>query len=162
MSEGSRHREKATLRKQRFRERNHTYTLSLPKPKAQELEHHAKKKGLKVSEYLKALTCADIHGTGYVLPRDNRLQELTLALRRVGNNANQLTRYAHYEKGITKEEIQQFQVFLRQIESEVQKALTRPPNILDLLCEHIEQSPKDRELIIQWLHDNKGTGDKEP
>ena len=153
MSKDGGHREKATLRKQRFRERNCTYTLSLPKPEAKELEHHAKKKGLKVSDYLKTLISAEIHGTGYVMPSDNRLQELSLAIRRIGNNANQLTRYAHYEKGITLQEIQQFQYLLQSLEREVRNTLTRPSNIIDLLREHLRERPADSPLIIQWLYD---------
>lgn len=155
MSKDGGHREKATLRKKRFRERNCTYTLSLPKPEAKELELFASKKGIKVSEYIKALIQADIHGTGYVMPSDNRLQELSLALRRIGNNANQLTRYAHYEKGITLEEVKQFQFLLQTLEREVRDTITRPSNIIDLLREHLRERPTDLSHITQWLYDHQ-------
>jgi len=155
MSKDEGHREKATLRKKRFRERSRTYTLSLPKPEAKELEHHAMKKGLKASDYLKTLIRADIHGTGYVMPSDNRLQELSLAIRRIGNNANQLTRYAHYEKGITLEEVKQFQFLLQTLEREVCDTIARPSNIIDLLREHLRERPTDLPLITKWLYDHQ-------
>lgn len=153
MSKDSGHREKATERKKRFRDRNQTFTLSLPKKEAQGLEKHTRKKGYKVPDYLKAIIYADIHGTGYVMPSDNRLQELSLALRKIGNNANQLTRYAHYEKGITMEEVKQFQSLLQQCEREVRETLTHPSNILDVLRNHLQTRPSDKNLIIQWLYD---------
>lgn len=157
MSDNRGHREKATERKKQFRERNCTYTLSLPKSEAWGLEKHAGKKGYKVAEFLKTLIHADMYGTGYVLPSDNRLQELSLALRRIGNNANQLTRYAHFEKGITMEEVQRFQSLLHRLENEVREAITRPANILDLLHEHLQERPQDGSLITQWLYDYQDT-----
>jgi hypothetical protein len=153
MSNSQRHREKATERKKRFRERNRTYSLSLPKSEAKNLEQHACKKGYTVPDYLKVLVHADMHGTGYVMPSDNSLQELSLALRRVGNNVNQLTRYTHYEKGITMDEVKQFQSLLHQCEREVRETLTHPSNILDVLRNHLQTRPSDKNLIIQWLYD---------
>lgn len=154
MSKDSGHREKSTERKKRFRERNRTYSLSLPKNHVKEFEQHARKKGLKATEFLKVLIYNDIHGTGYVVPSDNRLQELSLALKKVGNNANQLVRYAHFEKGITMEEVQRFQFLLQQMEREIRDALTHPANILDLLRIHLQERPQDRNLIIQYLYDH--------
>ncbi|MCF8278222.1 MAG: MobC family plasmid mobilization relaxosome protein [Flavobacteriales bacterium] len=155
MSKDSGHREKATERKKRFRDRNRTFTLSLPKKEAQGLEKHAIKKGYKVPDYLKAIIYVDMHGTGYVMPSDNRLQELSLAIRRIGNNANQLTRYAHHEKGITMEEVKQFQSLLLRLESEIREAITHPANILDLLRNHLQTRPQDRNLLIQYLYDHQ-------
>ena len=107
------------------------------------------------TEYLKELVKQDIQGTGYVLPRENNLVILARAISQIGHNINQLTRYVHSERGITQDEVRQFQQLLTELHHTVSQTLSQPENITNLLSQHLERCPKDLQRLRTWICDYK-------
>lgn len=141
----------ARMRKLRFQERNRTFSFSIPRVIVGEVEQRAKELGCTIPEYAKKLIEADMHGTGYVLPSDGTLQDLSLAIRRIGNNANQLTRYVNSRKSLAYTDIQAMQSKLLELEQVIVQTLTKPHNIKDIIRHHLQEHPNDREKLIAFL-----------
>ncbi len=146
-------------RKQKYRKNHKTVSLSFSFDKAKALHEVATRHGKTPPQFLKCLLDASLHGTGYVLPNDNKLQELLLALRHIGNNINQLTRHVHEKGVITHSDIKYLQQRLMQLEKHVTIALERPPSISDILTEHLDEHPETLQSLRAWInqydHDNK-------
>lgn len=141
----------ARIRKMRFRENNRSFSFSIPNDNVGDVERRAQALGCSIPEYAKKLIEADIYGTGYVLPNDGKLQELSLAIRRIGNNANQLTRYVNAKKSLAYTDIQAMQSKLSELEQVIIQALTQPHNIKDIIRHHLQEHPNDREKLIAFL-----------
>ena len=149
-------RKKARERKKRFQNRNRTFSVSFPNAEAQEMTIHAAKKGHAVNTYLKALVKADMHGTGYVLPNDDKLRDMAVQFRKVGTNVNQVVRHINTCREVDMQDIRQMQQLLMRLEDMVVKTMTRPLNILEVLEQHLLHNPNDYQRIRAWLHDHQG------
>lgn len=148
-------------RKAKYRKSHKTFSLSFSLEKAKALNEEAKKYDKTPPELIKSLVDACLHGTGYIVPKESTLRELLLALRRIGNNINQLTRHVHSEGVITHNDIERLQTQLKELEGKLLSALTLPPTIHELLVEYLLDYPEQLQSLIQWLnqhhYDNKGS-----
>jgi len=154
MPENDDTRRKATARKRDFRARNRTYTFSISKDEAEQLEKHAGKKGFPVPEYIKALLEADMNGIGYVVPNDGRLQAVALLLRRIGVNINQTVHWINANREVSISDLHTLQRQLMELETKVLDTIKRPDDIISVVREHLNDHPNDRTHLMRWLHDN--------
>ena len=150
-------RAKRREQKRRYRATHRTYRLNFTLKAARELERLASEKGMDVPQYIKALISSGGTQTGYILPRDSKLNDLLLALRRVGNNINQLTRYCHSNHEVTYTDIRNLKSHLGQIEDVVTKALQYPPEITEILKEHLDQNPQSASALMDFIKHNYST-----
>ena len=93
------------------------------------LERKAGAHGRKVAPFIKA--CAEAYLTkSYVVPDEERVQELRLALRRIGTNVNQIARKAN-RSGLESHDIDHALTLIYELEDRVGEALRNPSEVSD-------------------------------
>ncbi|MCF8276178.1 MAG: MobC family plasmid mobilization relaxosome protein [Flavobacteriales bacterium] len=149
---------KDTERKQEYRKRHRTFSVSLPKVEAEKVLNHAKSTGFSVPELIKALIKADMEGNGYVLPDDGKLEQMVYEFKKIGNNLNQTVRFANSRRELDLKGFQQMQELLKQLEETVIETITLPPSIFEVLKQYLEQHPDEVGRLTAWLntYDNQG------
>jgi hypothetical protein len=147
-------------RKARYRKSHKTFSLSFSLEKAKALKEEAKRYNKTSPELIKSLVDACLNGTGYIVPKEANLQALSLAMRRIGSNLNQVVRHIHVEGVITHRDIECLQKHLFELETEIKSALTKPTSIKDFLIEQFSENPETFQPFKDWLNqydnDNKG------
>ncbi|MCG3167177.1 MAG: hypothetical protein POELPBGB_02961 [Bacteroidia bacterium] len=148
-------------RKKRYRSRHKSVTLSFSMDFAKRLQKEADQYDKTFPDFIKSLVAAHMEGTGYILPKDSNLQTLLLALRRIGNNVNQLTRYVHTEGLLKERDITTMQQHLLEVEREIKIALAQPPSITNMLSEYLSKYPEKVSSLKNWLNDYQSDSGKE-
>lgn len=91
------------------------------------LEREARAHGQKVAPFIKA--CAEAYlEKSYVVPDEERVHELRLALRRIGTNVNQIARKAN-RSGLGSHDIEQALALIYELEDRVGEALRNPTEV---------------------------------
>ncbi len=160
MKDNEKKREQRREAKRRYRARTRTFGLIYSIEEATQLEAEANRYGFKgVPQYLKASISSLRNSTSYVVPKDTSLRNLILSLRKAGGNINQVVRYAHERHDISPNDIAKLIGQLSEMEASIKEALTLPPNIIDVLNEHLNRYPEDRDKLMTWLNDYQNTTD---
>ena len=109
-----------------FRKRKKRVDLLFEKEEYAQLERVARRHGYagKVGAFIREASLAYIRGT-YLVPDEERVRGLELALRRIGTNINQITRHAH-TAGVEEREIDEIRQRLRELEETVGKLFRQP------------------------------------
>jgi hypothetical protein len=141
--------------KRKYRERHRTYSVSFRKDDADELETKAAELNLDVPEFIKSLISTSRGNAGYIVPAESRIQELLLALRRIGNNINQLVRYCHSTRAMGHSEVERLTEYLAEIESVVKEALTKPPRIETLVDQEVQKHPWLKQVLLTILESHR-------
>ena len=93
------------------------------------LEREARGHGRKVAPFIKA--CADAYlKKAYVVPDEDGVRELRLAVRRVGTNVNQIARKAN-RSGLDSHDIEQALELIYELEDRIGEALRNPGEVSD-------------------------------
>ena len=91
------------------------------------LERHARFHGHKVAPFIKA--CAEAYlEKSYVVPDEEKVQELRLALQRIGTNINQIARKAN-RSGLGSQDIEQALNLVYELQDQVGEALRNPREV---------------------------------
>ena len=77
----------------------------------------------------------------YVLPDAEAVRQLQLAIRRMGDNINQLVRHAH-RAGVKPVDIDEVRRHLAALEDEIIYALQTPPELLDVVDRALQERPE--------------------
>lgn len=141
--------------KRAYRARHRTYSLSYHKDEAAVLEELASQTGQSVPEYIRAVVKAAGKGTSYVVPDGDRVQTLLLALRRIGNNINQLVRYCHGNRVVTYADLTRLQEHLSEVESVVHQTMTQPPKLTTLVEREIKKDSTVATVIRSILESHR-------
>lgn len=128
-----------------FREENVRKEIILTKKEFSVLYKAAKKHKMKLAPFIKKAALSQVEEK-YLLPSDSMVQELELAIRRIGNNVNQLVRYAHQNNYLPKETITEIQNQLNKLEEKISMAFREPPSIHHLVEFAVKKHP---ELVEQ-------------
>ncbi|PCH91047.1 MAG: hypothetical protein COB85_09675 [Bacteroidetes bacterium] len=140
------YRRKYSKEKQKeFREKNVRKEIILTRKEFSVLCKAAKKHKIKLAPFIKQAALAQV-AEKYLLPSDSVVQELELAIRRIGNNVNQLVRYAHQNNYLPKETIAEIQNQLNELEGKISKAFREPLKVHHLVEFAIKKHP---ELVEQ-------------
>ena len=91
------------------------------------LEREARAHGRKITPFIKA--CADAYlKKSYVVPDEERVHQLEVALRRIGSNVNQIAARAH-RTGLSTSEINKALALVYELEDQVAEALRNPVEV---------------------------------
>ena len=92
-----------------------------------QLKREAKRHAMPVATFARACIFAYLDGT-YVVPDEERLHQLEVALRRIGSNVNQIAARAH-RVGLSTFEISNALALVYELEDQVAEALRRPGEV---------------------------------
>lgn len=95
----------------------------------------------KVSRFVKDSIIQEVDKV-YLLPEDEKLENLILQIRSIGNNINQLTRHIHRSNYISKDNIKELQHSIKQIEYSVLQKFSNPDDLLSLVVESSKTNPE--------------------
>ncbi|QGY44846.1 plasmid mobilization relaxosome protein MobC [Maribellus comscasis] len=109
----------------------------------------AKRHGMRLGTFIRFAALAYVK-TEYLLPSDSKIQELEVALRRIGNNINQLTKHVH-QRGFTKEDLVAFQQKLNELENRVSDFLRQPLPLKEFLKNLLHQKPEYADVLEKVL-----------
>ena len=115
------------MRKRRVHQKRLELVYSLDEYRR--LEREAQRHGRKVTSFIKACVEAYLKKT-YVVPDEEKVQELRLALRRIGTNLNQIARKAH-RSGLGSQDIEQALALVYELEDQVGEAFRNPKEVSD-------------------------------
>lgn len=154
-------RKKERERKQRYRARHASYTISISREDVRKIARAAHEKNMTVPEYIKALITAAEHSAGYVVPKEGILKNLLVELKRSGTNLNQIVKYVNYNRQLDYRDIQAMQKILSDLHERIITALKYPPELTQLISEHLRNNPDVLPALLHWLkdYDNKNTSD---
>lgn len=141
------HEDKARLK--HFRSSHKRKEVSLSQKEFETLATAAKKHGVQLGTFIRLAALAYVK-TEFLLPSDSRIQELEVALRRIGNNINQLTRHVH-QHGMTSEDLLAFQNKLNELEDQVVHALRQPLPLKGFLTQLLKNQPEYAEVLEEVL-----------
>ncbi len=141
--------DKARLK--RFRSSHQRKEVSLSQKEFDTLAIAAKRHGVQLGTFIRLAALAYVKAE-FLLPSDSRIQELEIALRRIGNNINQLTRHVH-QQGMTQEDLSAFQNKLNELEDRVAHALRQPIPLKDFLSQLLKKQPEYAEVLEQVLNE---------
>lgn len=92
-----------------------------------QLERKARAHGRKVASFIKACVDACLE-KAYVVPDEEKVRELRLALRRIGTNVNQIARKAN-QAGLDNQDIEQALNLVYELEDRVGEAFWNPKEV---------------------------------
>ena len=141
-----------------YRRQNIRKEIILTKKEFSVLCKAAEQRKIKLSPFLKkaALCYVNEH---FILPEDSRVNGLELNLRRIGNNINQLIRYAHQKKGISVKDIQALQQQINKLEDEISRALRQPISLRKYLEQLLQDQPEFVAVLEQLITKYKKEND---
>lgn len=145
-------RKRERERKRKYRQSVREVSLSFPKATSTRLEEMARQHGLTLPKFIKACAVQKLDGTGYVVPNQNAVRQLTFQISKIGNNINQITRYIHVSKNVEYPDIERLQALIRNMEDQVQTAMTRPPQISDVIRHYLSQHPAHANRLIHFIN----------
>ncbi len=105
-----------------------------------QIKRAATRHSMKVGPFIRACVAGYLHRV-YVLPDDEVLRQLQLAIRRIGDNINQLVRHAH-RVGLEPVDIDEVNRHLAALEDEIIYALQTPPELLDVIDRALQERPE--------------------
>lgn len=146
-------------RLERFRNKHKRKEVSLTPQEFDILAAAARKHEIQLGTFIRLAAVAYVK-TEFLLPSNNRVQELEVALRRIGNNINQLTKHVH-QHGMTREDLLAFQNKLNELEDHVAHALRQPVTLEEFLSKLLNRQPEYAEVLEKVLlkfrndHQNK-------
>lgn len=143
--------QKRCEQKRAYRKTHKTYSLNYTNKEAEELEDLAQRKQMSVPEYLKATAKKERHNTSYIVPKDSQLSELIISIRRIGNNINQMARFANERNNITIKDFEFLNHELRRLEEIITTALTNPPTLEMLIREYFETDSSAKDKLKELL-----------
>lgn len=114
-------KQKRAEQKRAYRKTHQTINLSFLNEEASEIGEKAKKIGIDIPKYLKALVKADMKGKGTLLSplQERKIAEVIVEIKRVGNNINQIIRNVHTSKEVRYDDIRALQQRLSELEKNV-------------------------------------------
>ncbi len=133
-------REQNRARIQRFRNKHFRCEVFMTKDEHSLLYDESKKHGLKLGRFIK-LSAISYVQKEYIVPDTNRLNNLELGIRKIGNNVNQLVRFTH-AKGLSESTLSQIQKHLNELEDRISTALQQPLNLNDFLRKLLKENPE--------------------
>ncbi len=99
----------------------------------------AQKMGLKIAPYIKQAALSYTKKE-FLLPSDSKVHDLEIAIRRIGNNINQVSFYVNYHKTVSQNEINALQYHLNQLEEEISKHFREPKDLLEIIKLKIDEN----------------------
>lgn len=137
-------------KKRVFRKTHRTVSLSFPRAEAKELEALAEQYKMRLAPFLKSCIRAYTQQQ-YLPPNPEKLQQLELLLRAIGNNINQIAKRCNSGHISPQRATEQSYVLLQSLDNRLTKALREPDNLEVLLWETMLARPSYRERVEQLL-----------
>lgn len=118
--------QRATQRRyqKQYRTDNKKLEIVLSQAQYQKLKAAAHKHKMKVASFARRAIFSKLEET-YIVPDEETIHELQQAIRRVGNNVNQLAKAAH-QRGINPDDIKACYRLLEELERDVSTTLRNP------------------------------------
>ena len=145
---------KKNQRQRAYRKNKRIVSLYLELPLAHDLEQRAKSLGYKrLSSYIKVLAQIEISGERMLLGQSEKIQQMILALYRIGNNINQLVKYCHIERGVDPERFRMLFELIAELEKQIIRIANSPIDLKKELKRYIQEYPESGQLLIESIHD---------
>ena len=139
-------------RLQKFRSNNSRQEISLNATDLEILTKHAENHGLKLGTFIRKSALAYLK-TEYLLPENNRVKDLELGIRRIGNQINQLLRHVH-QFGFTPDNQKELREKINQLEDKVSYAMRQPLPLKEFLRQLLKRKPEYIHDLKQALNDS--------
>ena len=139
-------------RLQKFRASNSRQEISLNAADLELLTKQAENHGLKLGTFIRKSALAYLK-TEYLLPENNRIKELEIGIRRIGNQINQLLRHVH-QFGFTPDNQKELREKINQLEDKVSYALRQPLPLNEFLRQLLKRKPEYIHELKQVLNDS--------
>jgi hypothetical protein len=136
-------------RLKKFRTQHHRHEISLSQDDFNLLSLASKKYGVQLGTFIRIAAIAYVRSE-YLLPSDSRIQELEVAIRRIGNNINQLTRHVH-QSGFTQGDLESLQNKLNELEDKIAHTIRQPLPLNEFLKLLLKRNPEYAPMIEQVL-----------
>ena len=105
-----------------------------------------------VARYVKECFYAYIHSE-YLVPDDTQIEKLGGLLRQIGNNVNQIARWANENRYVQSESVQYLYQQLKMIKTRMEEIFKRPDNLLDVVEKAVQENPFLKEELLKLLND---------
>lgn len=122
------------------------------------LLREAQKRKIKLAPFIRK-SCLCYINQHFLLPSDNRLQELCLEIRKIGNGCNQLVRYFHRKRGLSEKDLNELRKMLNQLEDRISHALRQPKTLDQYLKNLLQNHPEYLKNLEQIVSKSKAQND---
>ena len=124
----------------RYRKRRRRVDVLFEPDEYEQIKRAATRHSMKVGPFIRACVAGYLHRV-YVLPDAEAVRQLQLAIRKIGDNVNQLVRHAH-RAGLEPVDIDAMNRHLATLEDEIIYALQTPPELLEVIDRALQERPE--------------------
>lgn len=149
----------STYRKE-YKAKHKRVNITLTNEEYERVGQASSESGQKVTSFVKSTLLKEVDKV-YLLPEDEKVERLILQIRSIGNNINQLTRHIHRSGFISRDDINQLRVALKQVENRVEGEFAQPHDLLGLIEKELASNPNFSEQLSQLLAQNIGKNKSE-
>ena len=145
--------------KQAYNQTHKRVKLTFRNEEYEKVLRQAQKAKKPLAAYIKECFYSYINSE-YLTADDNQVSELGGLLRQIGNNINQVARWANQNRYIQPDNIHYIYNQLKFIQDKINEIFKRPDNLLDVVKDAMEENPFFKEELIQLLNSNNTEGSK--
>lgn len=142
-------------KKEEYRARHQTISLSFTNEDAKELAQKASTYEMRLPAFIKACVYAYLEQI-FVLPNEAEVQKIELLLRQIGNNVNQITRLCNRLSVSPETALCDIHGLLQKLDGDLTELFRRPKSVEILLIEGLKQHPQFihrlQKIIDQHSH----------
>ena len=143
-----------------LRKKKKRLEIYLDHPLYKYLERAAIDHNMKVATFARACIHAHLgRSPRYIVPDNEVVRQLELAIRKIGNNINQVSRLVNTKKLADQLDIETINHHLAELEDAITDALRHPPDLLELINQHLDDDPTLADQIQARLDRHGGTTD---